>query len=138
MRFRPAYLVFLTMMVVEPATAYAFLARNRQIVNPIGNDQFEVVVRNGPMSGPYFWCAAGDYARRALKIDWQTPIYVARGLGPSLTTDRRFAVHFTTNPAMVGPADARDANGPSDLVTGFERSVTEAFGKCDDQSVSQN
>jgi hypothetical protein len=114
-----------------PAAATAFTSVNRQTVNPLPNGGFEVVARPGAFSEDY-WCAAGDFARRSLRIPWDTQLYVSRTLGPSDTTGRRSAVQFSTDPANVRqPADP-DRPLPSLLRPGTSQSVTAAFGRCRD------
>ena len=51
-----------------PAAADAFLARNGVWVHSTGTPGvMEVVERPGPMAGPQYFCAAGEYARGPLR-----------------------------------------------------------------------
>ena len=81
--------------------ASAFTARGGTRVNPVDQNVFEVVPKATSRGNPT-WCAASEYARRVLGASWQDNIYVARSLGPSVTTNRRTAVHFTLNPQAIG------------------------------------
>ena len=57
-----------------PGTAFAWIASNGLIVKPTGEASFEVPYR-GESGQSEFWCAAGDYVRRALHLPGNTRIY---------------------------------------------------------------
>ena len=77
--------------------AQAYRALNWLQVNPVREGVFEVVGQPG--SGPaQYWCAAGDFARQVLGVAANQRIYIARGRGPSETTNRRSAVQFSLTP----------------------------------------
>ncbi len=73
--------------------------------NAISDTEFEVIPRTRKDIDGY-WCEASDFARRILGASWQQQIYVLRGYGPSVTTNRRTAVQFSltkpTNTAQEG------------------------------------
>ncbi len=116
-----------TATLALPSTADAFTTRHGARVNPVNDAVFEVVPKSG--SGTDIWCAAGDYAQRGLGAPWSARIYVVRGRGPSVTTNRKTAVHFTLNPSRVGvqPAQSFSLNG---FKVGDSMSVQQAFGYC--------
>lgn len=95
-----------------PGMAPAWQADNRHFVNPISDTVFEVVGRSGS-GGPEFWCAAGDYARRAIGAVPTQRIYLVRGPAPAITRNWNRAVLFSlTQPQEV------------DLTPGYTLSVT--------------
>ena len=137
MKLRPAHLVVAAVIILEPAMALAnFRSVNRQQVNVVNPTTFEVVGRAGALTDD-FWCAAGDFARRSLGVPWQTTLYIARGRGPGITSDRRTTVLFTTDRNEI-QAGTDDSVAPSALRVGTARSVTDAFGRCDDLSLSRS
>ena len=84
-----------------PQSASAFVGKRGTRIAPVSSAVFEVVVSN--TGGVHnYWCGASSYARRVLKVDGTTKIYIARGPGPSLTSSRKSAVHFTIDPAAAG------------------------------------
>lgn len=92
-------LITAALLVGAPAWASAWQAENYLRVNPVTDGVFEVVGRSGS-GGVEYWCAAGDYARRVLNSSATQRIYIVRGQGPSITTDRKSAVQFSlTAPA---------------------------------------
>ena len=125
-------LIALATGLADQAPANEFRAVNRVRVAQVNSEIFEVI--DGRMNVRY-WCAAGDYARRKLKTPWDARIYVARGEGPSETTNRRFAIQFTTMPDKVGVTPTGSGASDFDLNVGANLTVTQAFGNCDDHSL---
>ena len=88
---------------VAAAPAWAFTADNWHEVNPVSQVSFEVI--GEPGSGPtQYWCAAGDYALRALGVAGTQRVYISKPSGPSATRPGKTAVTFSLN----APADGRD------------------------------
>lgn len=116
--------------------AQAFTSRRGVRVNPVNSVVFEAVPRGGT-HGSAYWCAAGDYAQRELRAPWDAQIYVARGLGPSETTNRRSAVQFTLDPAAAGvtPVKSYRLNA---FKPGEHMSVRQAFNYCMESPVVWN
>ena len=112
-----------------PAQAGSFRARNGATVNTVNAAVFEVVPR-GTAVGPTYWCAAADYSQRGLKAAWTAKIYIARGLGPSVTTGRRSAVQFTLDPKAAGVTPTPPSLSINALKTGDSLSVQQAFTYC--------
>lgn len=112
-----------------PFAASAFNAPYGARVNPVNNAVFEVVPRSSG-NGPIFWCAAADYARRALGASWTTRIYIVRGRGVSETTGRRSSVQFTLDPAAAGIQPTQPSVALNALRTGDNMSVQEANSYC--------
>ncbi|MCD9148643.1 hypothetical protein LRK71_12480 [Pseudophaeobacter sp. MA21411-1] len=111
------------------APAEAFTSRDGSRVNPVSEAIFEVIPRSGG-PGRLYWCGAGDYARRALKAPWQAPLTISRALAASKTTNRRSAVQFTLQPALVNGLDARPYGNVNGLARGDTMSVRDAFDLC--------
>ena len=84
----------------------------------------------GTAVGPTYWCAAADYSQRGLKAAWTAKIYIARGLGPSVTTGRRSAVQFTLDPKAAGVTPTPPSLSINALKTGDSLSVQQAFTYC--------
>ena len=95
-----------------PGIALAWQADNRHIVNPVSDTVFEFVGKPGS-GGPEFWCAAGDYARRAIGASATQRVYLVRGPAPALTRNWNRAVLFS----LTQPQDV-------DLTPGYTLSVT--------------
>ncbi len=112
---------------VMPTDANAFTSRSGARVNPVDDVVFEVVPRNG--KGWDVWCAAGDYARRELDAAWNARVFVVRGRGPSVTTNRRTAVHFTLNPDRTGVSPT-ETSSPNVFGVGNNMTVRQAFDFC--------
>lgn len=112
-----------------PGNAMAFTSREGIRVNPVGAEVFEVIPRAGGL-GRHFWCAAGDYAQRALKVGWHAQIYIVRGRGPSETSNRRSAVQFTLQGALVGAPPKGAYGSENSLAVGDNMTVAKAFGYC--------
>ncbi len=122
--------MFVAALAASVSSAQAFRAANSLEVNKVDANVFEVVGRPGVFSEDY-WCGAGDYARRALGVPWNTDIYIARELGKSQTTGGRSAVQFTLDPAAAG-VTPWEGNWVNNILTlGYSMSTTGAFGKCD-------
>ncbi|TDE40966.1 hypothetical protein [Antarcticimicrobium sediminis] len=89
------------LLLALPIPAEAFNARRNMHVNPVDAAVFEVIAPSAAPADDY-WCGAADYAQRALGMPWIARIYIARGRGPSVTTQRRTAVQFTVQPEVAG------------------------------------
>lgn len=115
----------------QPVQAGGFRAVNGLTAVPLPDGAIEVKGRPVRFRDEY-WCAVGDYARRGLRLPWNTEIYVVRGIGPAATGGARSAVRFTTAPERLG-VEPYQANWVGDILTpGYSRSVTAAFGNCRD------
>lgn len=66
-------------------------------VHRLEDARFEVVPEIGAVRDAY-WCAAGEYARRAGGADWGDRVYVARDLGRGEAVDRKSTVVFSLVP----------------------------------------
>lgn len=100
-----------------PSGAFANMSQAGFEVNPV-NDVIYEVVSEGAHGGAAFWCAAGEYAEIHLKASPQAEIYIARGAGPSVTTKRKSAAHFTLDPAAAGITPAALSNDVNVLNVG--------------------
>lgn len=118
-----------TVLAALPDPADAFRSRYGSRVNQVNEHVFEVVPRSSG-SGGEFWCAAGDYAQSQLRASWQDRVYIARGRGPSETTNRRSAVQFTLNPAAAGTAQTGGSFSLGSLEEGDNMSVQQAYSHC--------
>lgn len=98
-------------------------------VNPVGPTLFEVQSSRSGRTDDY-WCGAAEYARRALGAKWSDPVYVARGLGTSVTTGRTSAVQFTIDPAAEGITPTA-SNALSGFRPGDSLSVQRAHTYCE-------
>lgn len=121
----------LTFALVGGATAQAsaFTSREGSRVNPLSAAVFEVVPKAGGL-GRNFWCAAGDYAHRALNAPWDARVYISRARGQSETTNRRSAVQFTLEPSLAGSPDAGAYSSVNALQRGDNLRVRDAFNYC--------
>lgn len=99
-------------------------------INPVNAHVYEVVSEGGH-GGAAFWCAASLFVEQELKQPMGTEIYVARGAGPSETTDRRSAAQFTIDPAAAGITPAQGSDDLNDLVVGEHMAANEARTFCD-------
>ena len=100
-----ASLAALAVVLVATPAISGFRAPGGVEVNPLGPRSFETVGRTAASPREY-WCAAADYAHRALGAAWTDRIYVVRGLGPSQTTGRRSAVQFSLDPVAGSGGDS--------------------------------
>lgn len=116
-------------LMVVPVVAEAFSARNGARVNPVNAAVFEVVP-SGSTPGQQIWCAASEYARRALNAGWQSEIYVARSMGQSQTTNRRSAVQFTLDPGAAGITPVDQSLSLNSFAVGDHMSVSRANSFC--------
>lgn len=116
--------------------AAAFSPRISTRVAQVTNAIFEVVP-NGFGNGGVFWCGASEYARLTLGAGWKTKIYVARELGPSVTTGRRSAVQFTLDPAASGITPTGAYRSQNSFKKGESMSVQQAHLLCDQSPVSR-
>ena len=107
----------------------SFTGRNGIRVAPVDNTVFEVILRRSG-GGAQYWCGAADYARRVLKVGWSSKIYIARGLGPSVTSNRRSAVHFTVDPGAAGVTPIPPSLSLNALKVGDNMSVQNANNYC--------
>lgn len=98
-------------LAMAPGLSGAWTADNRHHVELVSETVFEVVGRPGS-GGQEFWCAAGDFARRALGAGAAQRVYLVRGPAPAQTRNWNRAVLFS----LVPPQDA-------DLTTMFTLSV---------------
>ncbi|MEX0287376.1 MAG: hypothetical protein AB3N23_22440 [Paracoccaceae bacterium] len=112
-----------------PVAADEFRGKRGTRVNPVNAAVFEVVARSSTR-GPDFWCGAADYARRALGRGWTDRIYVARSMGPSVTTNRRSAVHFTLDPGAAGISPAKPSLSINAFRVGDSMSIQQANTHC--------
>jgi hypothetical protein len=119
----------LGVMGLSAADASAFTSRDGSRVNPVSTAVFEVVPKAGGL-GRNYWCAAGDYAQRVLKAPWESHVFIARGRGPSETTNRRSAVQFTLETSLAGEPEKGLVGSHNDLRRGDNMKVRDAFSFC--------
>jgi hypothetical protein len=126
--FKTAMLSLVLVAAVSPVQALTgrFGAQIRQVDENI----FEVVGQNSAASGWEYWCGAAEYARRALNADWSDRIYVVRGRGRSVTSNRRSAVHFTLNPDILTSEPVRSFLILKSLQVGDNMTVQRANTEC--------
>ncbi len=129
---RRAVVVSLFSVFAAVQAADALTTRNGVRVNPVNDAVFEAVPR-GSTTGAVFWCAASEYARRALKAGWQDEIYVASPMGPSVTTNRRSAVQFTMDPQAAGITPIQSTHSLNRFNVGDHMSVQQANRFCEEQ-----
>lgn len=121
--------ITLAFMGVAVSGANAFTARDGSRVNPVSDAVFEVIPSPGGL-GRNYWCAAGDYAQRALKAPWEAQIYISRSRGASETTNRRSAVQFTLQPRLAGSPEKGIYSNVNALRRGDNMRVRNAFNLC--------
>ncbi|MFA3921064.1 hypothetical protein [Ruegeria hyattellae] len=119
----------LVLVPILPTIAMAFEAPNGMAVNPVDDSVFEVVARDD-VSGDAFWCAAGMYAEIKQKKRPGEKMSIARGLGPSETTDRLSAVQFTTDPVTAGVTPKSMGNDINEYNVGETLEIGIARGHC--------
>ncbi len=112
--------------LVGVSAAEAFIGPRGTEAAAVNNVVFEVGARGGGSSDD-LWCGAADYARRALGAGWNVDIYVARGRGRGLVTNRSVAAHFTLDPSAAGITPTQ---GYSTMVVGYSMSVQRANSLC--------
>lgn len=122
-------LALLVLLAALPADAGTFVSRRGARVFALADGVFEVVpgARN---SGPDFWCAAGDYAQRALRAPWTARVSIVRGRAPSVATGRRSSVQFTLDPGAASTAANGGSLSINALRPGDTMSVQAAFDYC--------
>ncbi len=75
---------------------YFFTTRGERVY-AVEDGVFEVALMDmGYLPG--YWCNAADYARRSLGAGWTDPVYVYRGLGEGVVSERAVTVLFTLKP----------------------------------------
>ncbi|MGI9367809.1 MAG: hypothetical protein ACR2O2_03130 [Ruegeria sp.] len=104
-------------------------AKNGYKALPVDNNIFEVVPGSRQDIDGY-WCAAADFARRAMGAGWQQSMYVVRGYGPSVTTGRRTAVQFALDPQAAGITPREPGGVISGFQVGDSMSVQRGNGLC--------
>jgi hypothetical protein len=119
-------------LVALPDVSDAFTSRSGAKVNAVNSAVYEVVPRSSG-NGPIIWCAAADYAQRALRASWQARVYVARGRGVSETTGKRSAVQFTLDPAAAGITPGASSLSINSFEVGDSMSVQQAYTYCQKQ-----
>ncbi len=90
-------LALAAVIAVSPTWAAAWWSFNRHEVFPVSDGVFEVVSRVGSAPSDY-WCSAGDYAQRVLKLPAADRIYIWRGIGSSVNRPGARAVQFSPTP----------------------------------------
>lgn len=111
------------------AVAQSFNGKRGTRVAPVNAAVFEVVGR-ASATGEDYWCGASDYARRVLGKTWTDKIYIARGRGPSVTTNRKSAVQFTADPAAAGITAQQPSLSLNSLKVGDNMSIQQANLYC--------
>lgn len=115
--------------VASDPTIDAFRTRAKNYAVQVNPHVFEVTGRPGALAEEV-WCAAADYARRGLGLDWHDHIYVARGYGKGLFDGAPSSVLFTTDPAAAGITPQQPGLIASRLAVGYGRSIGLATGDC--------
>lgn len=123
----------LTASAASSVMAEEFRGAARTRINPVTDAIFEVVARSSSR-GADFWCGASDYARRALGREWSDQVYVAREMGPSVTTNRRSAVHFTVDPDAAGVTPLSSSLRVNRFSVGDSMSIQQANTHCINRS----
>lgn len=104
--FRAIPAALAAVATLAPLSSWAWQADNFLTVNPLPGGAFEVIGKPGS-AGPDFWCAAGDYAIRALGAAGTQRVYIVRGRGAPETADRFRSVQFALSPPSgVTPKDS--------------------------------
>ncbi|WP_232281866.1 hypothetical protein [Roseobacter sp. SK209-2-6] len=126
----------LSVLLALPAGAQAFTTARGVQVNPLTDLVFEVIPSgSGDLAG--FWCGASEYARRELGAGWTDKVYVLRERGPSETTGRRSAVHFTLYPEQTGVGPAPQGWLRFGIKAGDRMSIQSARRHCDQSIVEE-
>ena len=92
-------LTLAALIACMPGLAGAWTATNYLKVAPVSETVFEVVGQPGS-AGQEYWCAAGDYAQRVLKVKVVQRIYIVRGPAPAQTANWDYAVLFSLIPPV--------------------------------------
>ena len=130
---KKAIIALVALSTAIPTSAFAFQAWNGLRVNPEGPAAFEVVQRYGRIGATDIWCAAGDYALRALGMPGSQRVYLTEGKHFARTETReRYAYSFSLTP----PPEAEQLAGQLALTLNLKRigdslSVTSARQYCD-------
>ena len=120
----------LSAMSLTPLSASAQDLKGRGYeVHPV-NDVVYEAVSTGAHGGAAFWCVAALFTQQTLKAPMSTEIYVVRGAGPSVTTQRRSAAQFTIDPAAAGVTPSASGGNLNKLVVGEHMNVTKARSFC--------
>ena len=135
MKIRVLKICALGALCLTAAGGNAFTSRDGSRVNPVSDVVFEVVPKGGGL-GRNYWCAAGDYAQRALKAPWDAQLYISRSRGPSETTNRRSAVQFTLQSSVAGDPEKGAFVSTNALTRGDNMRVRDAFNQCYERSIS--
>lgn len=96
---------------------------NRVLGDATAPGQFEVIARPGD-AAPNLWCAAGEYADRALGQPMAERIYVVKTLSPSVRRPGTKSVFFTVRPTADLPEPIRPPNDFSTTVSRPGESMT--------------
>ena len=104
----------IAVVIALPTVVAAWWSFNRHEVFPVADNAWEVVSEVGTSAADY-WCAAGDYAQRVLRVPAAQRIYIWKAIGPSVNRPSRKAVQFSLTP----PPGA-------DTSTGYSLSVKRA------------
>lgn len=117
-------LALITGLAAAPGMALAFWAWNQHEVLPVSEGVFEVIgeVRSGPSD---YWCGAGDYAMRVLRVPVVQRIYTWRGIGPSVNRPGRKAMQF----AFAAPEGADTSPSVSLSLTRTGDNMTAALAR---------
>ncbi|MCA0869637.1 hypothetical protein LCL97_02250 [Seohaeicola saemankumensis] len=115
-------------LLAAPVLAQDMKGRGYEI-NPVNDHVFEAV-SEGLHGGAAFWCVASLFVQQKLKAPMSTEIYVVRGGGPSVTTNRRSAAQFTIDPAAAGVTPSESGGNLNKLVVGEHMSVSRGRTFC--------
>lgn len=91
----------IAVILAAPNGTMAWTAGNSQTVTPLTDRSFEVLGQAGSANVDY-WCAAGDFARRVLRVPNAQRLYVSRGRARAATANRKSAVQFSLDPPPDG------------------------------------
>lgn len=130
MKLRSVTAIAAALVMAVPALVHAQSQKGRGYeINPV-NDHVYEAVSEGLHGGAAFWCVASLFAQQKLKASPNAEIYVVRGAGPSVTTDRRSAAQFTLDAAAAGVTPAASGPDLNNLVVGEHMSVNRARTFC--------
>lgn len=132
MKHLPSLILALSLTVL-PQPGHAFRSLHGMTVNSIKGSGFEVTGKGFSRSDDY-WCAASEYARRVQKAGWTTRIYVTRGRGPSVISNRHDAVQFSIEPGVQNnTGGGRSLNA---LAIGKSKTISQANRYCSSMAVA--